>query len=111
MQRNEFFSIGPFAGNGAQAFADALEEHLDLQPDGLGDFVGKPGVDLVDGRVWYARGMDVETVRPLVRVLRAGLAVEGLEADDRQIAASILDDMETWLDRGYDPSLDQIDEE
>jgi len=111
MRRNEFFSIGPFDGDGAQAFADSLMDYLNREPGALGAFVGEPGVDLVDGRVWYARGMDVETVRPLVRVLRAGLTNKALGLDERQIATSMLDDMETWLSRDYDQSLDQVDDE
>lgn len=111
MLRSEFFSIGPFDGDGAQAFADSLSDYLERERDAFGgNFVGEPGVDLVDGRVWYARGMDSETVRALVSVLRAGLTERDLGLDERQIATSMLDDMETWLARDYDPSLDQVEE-
>jgi len=111
MQRDEFFPIGPFDGDGAQAFADSLSAYLEREPGALDGFVGEPGVDLVDGRVWYARGMDVETVRPLITVLRAGLTDTTLGLDERQIATSMLDDMETWLGQDYDPSLDQMGDE
>lgn len=111
MHRYEFFSIGPFASEEAQAFATGLSAYLKREPGALGDFVGELGVDLVDGRVWYARAMDVESVRPLIAVLRAGLVDTTLGLDERRIATSVLEDLETWVSQEHDPSRDQVGDE
>lgn len=91
-ERFWFLSVGPFDEGQIVGWVESLPAELHEAAQ----------VELVDSRQWYARAMDVDTVRDALVALREGLATS---RDDsvRLSVTGLVSDMETWLEREYDP--------
>ena len=92
-ERYWFIEVGPFDEAQAVAWVEALGDRLEQEQT----------AELIDNRQLFARASDVETVRKTQTVLRAGLASAEIANEVRRTAAAVVEDMEVWLDREYDP--------
>lgn len=94
MKHYWFVSVGPLDDSAASALVDEM----------ISRHGGRFEVELLNRRAWFARALDVSSVRDSLAVLRAGLLDESLSLEARQSVMGIVSDMETWLDREFDPT-------
>jgi hypothetical protein len=99
-ERDWFFGVGPLDSERALRLETQLQREL-----------APLEVEVLDHRSWYARALDVDSVRAAIAVLRAGVGDTSLNAKVIQSALGLLSDLETWLDRECDAYLDTGDNE
>lgn len=84
-----FLSVGPFDEDQVVEWVEALRAGSQ----------GSAEIELIDNRHWYARAMDVETVRDALVAIKEGIAGSGADASS---VTGLVSDMETWLEREFD---------
>ncbi|MFN8189808.1 MAG: hypothetical protein U0R78_05075 [Nocardioidaceae bacterium] len=93
-QQYWFLSVGPFDEEGVAEWTAGLRQREGEPPE----------IELIHHRQWFARAMDADTVREALVVLHAGIAATSAEGDSSPMLG-LVGDMETWLEREFDPRM------
>lgn len=97
-RRYWMINVGPFDEDEAVQWAEGVRRTFTV--DDL-------WIHLFRDNEWFSGAFDAATIRPAIAALKIALKGHELDDDDRQIVEGVLSDMQTWLERDYDSSVDE----